>query len=67
MPLWKIIDNSPSKIKETKFKQKKLDEGHMEEWIAADPSILEKPLLVFGRQVRTIKNYYQLGVSKDVI
>jgi hypothetical protein len=51
MPLWKITDNGPSKVKETKFKQEKLLEEHLEDWIAADPSILGEPLLVFGRQV----------------
>ena len=51
MPLWKITDKGPSKVKETKFKQEKLLEEHLEDWIAADPSILGEPLLVFGRQV----------------
>ena len=50
MPLWKITDKGPSKVKETKFKQEKLLEEHLEDWIAADPSILGEPLLVFGRQ-----------------
>ena len=50
MPLWKITEKRPSKVKETKFKQEKLIEEHLEEWIAADPSILGEPLLVFGRQ-----------------
>jgi hypothetical protein len=51
MPLWKITDKGPTKVKETKFKQEKLLEEHLEDWIAADPSILGEPLLVFGRQV----------------
>ena len=50
MPLWKITDKGPSKVKEIKFKQEKLLEEHMEDCIAADPSILGEPLLVFGRQ-----------------
>jgi hypothetical protein len=51
MPLWKITDKGPSKVKETKFKQEKLLEEHLEDWIAADPTILGEPLLIFGRQV----------------
>jgi hypothetical protein len=51
MPLWKITDKGPSKVKETKFKQEKLLEEHLEDWIEADPTILGEPLLIFGRQV----------------
>jgi len=51
MPLWKITDKGPSKVKETKFKQENLLEDHLEDWIANDPLILGEPLLVFGRQV----------------
>jgi len=51
MPLWKITEKGPSKVKETKFKQEKLLEEHLEDWIARDSSIVGEPLLVFGRQV----------------
>ena len=51
MPLWKITDKGPLKVKETKFKEEKLLEEHLEDWIAKDSSILREPLLVFGRQV----------------
>ncbi|MBU1937155.1 hypothetical protein KKG05_07115 [bacterium] len=51
MPLWKITEKGPSKVKETKFKEEKLLEEHLEDWIARDSSILGEPLLVFGRQV----------------
>lgn len=51
MPLWRITEKGPSKVKETKFKQEKLLEEHLENWIANDPSILGEPLLIFGRQV----------------
>jgi hypothetical protein len=51
MALWKITDKGPAKVKETKFKQEKLLEEHLEDWIASDPSILGEPLLIFGRQV----------------
>jgi hypothetical protein len=30
MPLWKITEKRPSKVKETKFKQEKLRLGHFE-------------------------------------
>jgi len=50
MPLWKITDKGPSKVKETKFKQEKVLEEHLEDWIAADQSILGEPLLVNGRE-----------------
>jgi hypothetical protein len=46
MPLWKITDKGPSKVKETKFKQEKLLEEHLEDWIAADPTILGEPLSI---------------------
>lgn len=51
MALWKITDIGPSKVTETKFKQEKLLEEHLEDWISSDPSILGEPLLVVGRQV----------------
>ncbi|HOD71872.1 MAG TPA: hypothetical protein PKO27_12640 [Deltaproteobacteria bacterium] len=51
MALWKITDKGPAKVKETKFKQEKLLEEHLEDWIASDPSMLGEPLLLFGRQV----------------
>ena len=51
MALWKITEEGPSKVKETKFKKEKLLEEHLEDWIAKDPSILGEPLLIFGRQV----------------
>jgi hypothetical protein len=51
MGLWKITDKGPAKVSETKFKQEKLLEGQLEDWISSDPSILGEPLLVVGRQV----------------
>jgi len=51
MTLWKITDRGPSKIQETRFKQEKLLEEHLENWIVADPSLLGESLLVIGRQV----------------
>lgn len=51
MPLWKITEKGPARVRETKFKQEKLLEEHLEDWIASDSSILGEPLLVFGRQV----------------
>ena len=51
MPIWKITERGPTKIPETKFKQEKLLEEKLEDWIVADPTILGEPLLVIGRQV----------------
>ena len=67
MPLWKITDKGPSKVKKTKFKQEKLLEEHLEDWIAADPSILGEPLFNFGWQAKSIDTYPQLGATKNVI
>lgn len=51
MGLWKITDKGPSKVAETRLKEEKLLEEHLEDWIASDPSILAEPLLIIGRQV----------------
>ncbi len=51
MGLWKIKNNEPTKVAETKFKKENLLEENLEEWIAKDPSILGEPLLIIGRQV----------------
>ena len=51
MALWKITDKGPSPVKETKFKDEKLLEEHIEDWISQKPKLLGEPLLVFGRQV----------------
>lgn len=51
MPLWKITGKEPKKVPETRFKQEKLLEENLEDWIIADPTILGTPLLVVGRQV----------------
>lgn len=37
MTLWKITEKGPAKVKETKFKQEKLLEEHLENWIAMIP------------------------------
>ena len=50
MPLWKITDKGPSKVKETKFKQEKLLEEHLEDWIAVDPTIPGEQFLDLSRQ-----------------
>jgi len=34
MPLWKITDKGPLKVKKTQFKEEKLLEEHLEDWIA---------------------------------
>jgi hypothetical protein len=51
MPIWKIGENGPAKLAETKFKTEKLLEEKLEEWILADPTILGESLLIIGRQV----------------
>lgn len=52
MPMWKIgTDGRPVKVKETKLQREKLLEEHLEDWIAADSSLLGEPLLIIGRQV----------------
>jgi len=51
MPIWKIESNTPVKVSETKFKQEKLLEQHLEDWVVSDPALLGEPLLVVGRQV----------------
>lgn len=51
MGLWKITEKGPAKVSETKFKQEKLLEEHLEDWISSDATILEEPLLIIGRQV----------------
>ncbi len=51
MGLWKITDKGLIKVSETKFKQEKLLEEHLEDWILSDSTILEDPLLIIGRQV----------------
>ena len=51
MALWKITDKGPAPVKETKFKDEKMLEEHLEDWIAERPQLLGEPLLIFGRQV----------------
>lgn len=51
MPIWKIESNKPVRVAETKPKQEKLLEQHLEDWVVSDSSILGEPLLVIGRQV----------------
>src|SRR4030042_2249488 len=52
MTLWKITDKGPAPVKETKFKDEKLLEEHLEDWIDERPQLLGEPLLIFGRQVQ---------------
>lgn len=51
MGLWKITDKGPQPVQETKFKQEKLLEEHLEDWICSDGAILGEPLFIIGRQV----------------
>jgi hypothetical protein len=51
MGLWKITDEGPQPVQETKFKQEKIVEEKLEDWICSDGTILGEPLFVIGRQV----------------
>jgi RecB family endonuclease NucS len=51
MGLWKITDKGPQAVHETKFKQEKMLEEHLEDWICSDGTILSEPLFIIGRQV----------------
>lgn len=51
MPIWKITPKGPVKVSETRLKQEKLLEEHLEDWIISDPALLGEPLFVIGRQV----------------
>lgn len=51
MPIWKITQKGPVRVSETKLKQEKLLEEHLEDWVVNDSSILGEPLLIIGRQV----------------
>jgi hypothetical protein len=51
MGLWKITDKGPKQVPETKFKQEKLLEENLEDWICSDGTILGEPLYIIGRQV----------------
>ena len=54
MPIWKITDEGPSKVPETKLEQEKLLEEKLEDWIAKDPSLLGESLMIIDRQVRIV-------------
>lgn len=51
MAIWKITDKGPTKAVETKLKDEKLLESHLEDWVAEDVELLGEPLLLIGRQV----------------
>lgn len=51
MSIWKIHGNAPQKVTSTTLSDEKLLEQHLEDWVAADTSMLGEPLLVIGRQV----------------
>lgn len=51
MALWKVTDNGPVEIPQTKPKKAKLLESDLEDWVVKNPAILGEPLLVIGRQV----------------
>lgn len=51
MPIWKITDDGPVQVTETKLKQENLLEEHLEDWIIANHELLGERLLIIGRQV----------------
>ena len=51
MGLWKVTDAGPTRVGETRMKDERLLEEHLEDWIVSDPSLLGEPLLVIGRQI----------------
>ncbi len=51
MPIWKITDEGPVQVTETKMKQENLLEERLEDWIVANHELLGEYLLIIGRQV----------------
>lgn len=51
MPIWKITEEGPKKVKEIQPAKEQILESHLEDWIEKDVSILGEPLLIIGRQV----------------
>jgi hypothetical protein len=51
MTIWKVGEGVPRKIQSTNLQQQQLLERHLEDWVAADPSLLGEPLMIIGRQV----------------
>jgi len=51
MPIWKITDDGPVEVTETRLKQIDLLERHLEDWVVANHALLGESLLVIGRQV----------------
>jgi hypothetical protein len=51
MPIWKITDDGPVEVTETRLKQIDLLERHLEDWVVANHTLLGESLLVIGRQV----------------
>ena len=51
MPIWKTTETGLEPISETTLAQQEYLEGHLEDWIVANPDFLEEPLLIIGRQV----------------
>ncbi len=51
MSLWRVTDDGPVQIPQTKLKKAKLVEADLEDWVVKNPMLLGEPLLVIGRQV----------------
>ncbi len=57
MPLWKVDGSKTVPVEETSFKDEKILESKLEDWLALHPEMLGEPLLVIGQQV-TIADLY---------
>ena len=51
MSIWKTAKDGLQLISETTLAQQEFLEKHLEDWILANPSFLDEPLFIIGRQV----------------
>lgn len=51
MPMWKITEEGPQRVAETKLTREKLLEENLEDWVVKKPELLGEPLWIVGRQV----------------
>lgn len=52
MPIWRITDQGPVQVAETKLREQHVLEERLEDWIVDNDAMLEENLLVIGRQVQ---------------
>lgn len=51
MGMWKITNEGPEPVAETKLRRENLLEENLEDWIIKQPQLLGEPLWIIGRQV----------------